>query len=140
MRIEKPASVCGAPMAMARPRRPRAERAQVLAIAGDSGSARCRAARAAAKVVRAFLADEGRTDPLQRAIFAVQQELTPDPAHELAVGAEGAATSAFASERLHRFEARGCRQLPDAEWHVETAEVAAEVEKRLARRFRDYCK
>lgn len=133
-----PRAIRGPVMAMARPRRPAAERDAVRALANPSLSARRNADLIAGRVVRAYLADLERDDPMARALFDVQQRLEPDPAHALATARDSGASERFVRERTARFEARGCRQLALADWESETAEIAKAVRAYLSRRFRDH--
>ena len=123
---------------MARPRRPAAEADAVRALANPNLSARRNADLIAGKVVRAYLSDLARDDDFDRALFAAQQRLDPDPAHTLATAPDSAASERFAREQTMRFEARGCRQLAPSDWEQETDDIAAIVRIYLARRYRDH--
>lgn len=133
-----PRAIRGPVCAMARPRRPAAERDAVRGLASPTLSARRNADLIARKVVRAYLADLERDDPMARALFDVQQRLEPDPAHTLATAHDSAASERFVRERKARFEARGCRQLSRSDWERETAKIATVVRAYLSRRFRDH--
>ena len=126
---------------MARPRLPGSERVAVRAAAAqlpDDLSAIRKAARVARQVVRAYLRDEGCTDPFQRALIQAKQSLDPDPAIAIATSPQTDIADKFLSHRLARYEARGGRQLGAEAWEAETRTIAQEVEKQLTRRYRDY--
>lgn len=126
---------------MGRPRRSAREAEAVKSLANDTAprlSRRRKSVEVARRVVAAFLADQARTEPFERAIFEAQQAIDPDPAHAIAMAQEGGVASWFAKRRLAQFEARGCTQLSASEWDAETRQLAAEAQEMLARRFRDF--
>ena len=128
---------------MGRPRRPGSERFAVRAAAAnlsDNLSASAKAAEVARLAVAAYLRDEQRTDPFDQALHEAQQRLDPDPVEALATGHDSALASDFLRHRVARYRARECRQIGDREWQRETSAIAKTVEKKMARRFRDYLK
>lgn len=88
--------------------------------------------------MQAFLEDEARTDPMERALLEARLFLQPDPAHSIATAADGGVYEKFSKARLRRFEARGCQQLSEADWRAETREIAKTITIQLARRYRDF--
>ena len=130
-------------MAMARPRRPGSERVAVRAAAAglnDNLSASAKAAEVARLAIAAYLRDEKRTDAFDRALHDAQQRLDPDPVEALATGEDSVVAATFLAERVTCYRARDCRQLCERGWQTETRAIAETVEKRMARRFRDYLK
>lgn len=122
--------------AMARPRRPASEREALFAAAGESGSARARAARVARQVV-AYLAAADGEDPSDVPALArrLAAQLSPTPIDTLATSADADTAALIRSRRLAAFEARECHQLgPDA-WAAETRKIMREVEAILSRRY-----
>ena len=120
---------------MARPSRSADERAAIyaaLAAMPDNMSARSKARHLAQRVVGEMIAADRREDPMDFALAAALLMVTNDPVMKLA----DYLADDLAQERLKRFEARGCRQLSASAWEVETREIAAGLEKRIARRFR----
>lgn len=124
---------------MSRPRRTAGEAEAVKAL-GDSieGSGRAKAQKVAKAVVQAYLADEAREDPMERALHEARLSLSPDPAHDIATAPDSAVADKFAKQRLARFEARGCLQLDPNAWQAETREISKNVTAQLARRYRDF--
>ncbi len=124
---------------MSRPRRSASEAEAVKAL-GDSfeGSARAKAQKIAKAVVQAYLADEAREDPMDRALFQARLTVKPDPAHDIATASDNAVADKFAKQRLARFEARGCQQIGATGWQAETRAIAKIVTGQLSRRYRDF--
>jgi hypothetical protein len=125
--------------AMARPRRCDTVSALIAGAMGAMAadlSKRSRARILARRVVAELVAEIGRTDQLDIALGNVRKLLADDPALHLALHPGLDLVSEFMRERCNRFSARGCRQIPDSEWRAETESIAAEIEGRLADRFR----
>ena len=74
---------------------------------------------------------------MERMLYLAEQRLDPDPIEAIATADGGNVAASFMAERLARYEGRCCRQVSGEAWQAETIEIAAIVEKRLARRFRD---
>lgn len=120
---------------MARPRRDGEERAAILealAAMPASLSARSKASNLAQRVVAEIIAADRREEPMEIALASAVALLQADPAVALAerMAAE------LGRERVARFEARGCKQLPQSQWDAETVQIAAVLEDRFAHRFR----
>lgn len=134
-------AIRGRVYAMGRPRRPGSERVAVRAAASalpGTLSASRKAAEVARKVTEAYLRSEQRQDPFERALHFAQQKLDPDPVEAIAAATDGIVAAKFMTERLSRYEARGCTQLCERAWSDETRAIAKDIEVQLARRFRDY--
>lgn len=124
------------PLAMARPNRSAGEQMAIhvaLSAMPADLSARSKARCLAQRVVGEMIAADRREDPMEIALAAALQAVNRDPVVALAEQLAGD----LAQERLSRFEARGCRQLPGSAWEAETMEIAGLLEKRLARKFRN---
>ena len=126
---------------MPRPRRSEGERAAVQDAArslSPSLSARTKAGIVAHRVVSAYLRDELRTDEFERALHRARQQINACPIEALATGEDCDIAYKFLAHRTALYRARGCQQLSGEAWIRETGMIAKEVEKTLARRFRDY--
>jgi hypothetical protein len=88
--------------------------------------------------MQAFLEDEARTDPMERALFEARLLIEPNPAYSIATASDGGLHEKFSKARLRRFEARGCHQLSASDWQAETRDIAKTVTIQLARRYRDF--
>lgn len=127
--------IVGPPLCMARPATGRSVQVQVLqAFAGlpSDMSARSKSRCLAQRVVAEILAADRREDQFEIALVNALAAIATDPVYTLA--AEH--MDELARERLRRFEARGCRQLPPDAWAAETREIAQALEQRLANKFR----
>lgn len=126
--------------AMARPARPTLERELVrAAAAGARGSARTVALDLARRVIAETLASLDAPDDdvaaLSRALAAM---IEPTPLRQLATDPNIDTAALIRSARLVRFEARGCRHLPECEWPADRRMVAAITADTLARRYRQH--
>jgi hypothetical protein len=139
--MNRPRSIFGNPLAMARPARPPREAQLVIAAAavlrseerGDclQGVAR----RLAERVVAAALEELGRSDSFATALAELERSLAPSPVADLATDPEIDTAAEITRRRLDRYAARCCRQLSDREWEAETREIAAEAVATLANRY-----
>ena len=86
----------------------------------------------ARRVIAEVVAGDSLEDPVEVALAALRGVLVPDAVCRLS---ERTADD-LARERLRRFEARGCKQIPADAWQAETQTILSTLEKRLSEKFR----
>ncbi|WCT76331.1 hypothetical protein [Novosphingobium humi] len=121
--------------------RPRADAARLLiraamASMSDELSARSRAQQLARRVVVELIAANERVEPMEIALASLRIAMGSNIALNLALAPELGLEAELGRERADRFEARNWRQLSEADWAAETAEIAQVMQTRLAEKFR----
>ncbi|MGE3745629.1 MAG: hypothetical protein AB7G25_07975 [Sphingomonadaceae bacterium] len=124
---------------MARPARPERERELVLAAAGSiDGQAMSHVARTIAQRVIAEAMRDIDADEFMSIAQRLAAVLEPSPVTILATDADIDTGALIRAARMKRFEARGCRRLPVAEWQAEDREIADQAITTLAGRYFRY--
>lgn len=129
----RPKAISGVVFAMARPSRPASELEAVLAASQSISLGRL------AKLVASRAISEANRDPIDDLAIALHEltiVMTPSPIEALANDPDIDTANLVRMERIRRFEARGCRHLPERQWAAEDAEILAKIATRLANRYR----